>query len=130
MRKSERYGKYRGIEYKIIRDMDNNVEIMTTDKGKTDETFEDTYNSGLYTKKVNPHDLEDCIRIVLHGLIDGERVRILKEKQSQYQIETRNLFIGSHLNIPRIDRDTWLGWVSKDEVKLVEEKSSINPEDL
>jgi hypothetical protein len=32
--------------------MENNVEIMTEDKDKTDTTFEDKYNSGLYTKVV------------------------------------------------------------------------------
>lgn len=124
------YGKYRGIEYEITVDMDNNVKIMTEDKGKIDETFADTYNSGLYNKIVKPSELKDCVSIVPYGIIQGEKVQILQEKENKYQVATGSLLVGSNLNLPRVDRDTWLGWIPKSKVKLIEEKTIVNPEDL
>ncbi|WP_299091284.1 hypothetical protein [uncultured Metabacillus sp.] len=130
MLRSGIYATYRGTEYELTVDMDNNVKIMTDDKGKIDSTFEDTYNSGLYTKKVKPNELEDCVRIVPYGIIQGEKVQILKEKENQYQVATGSLLVGSYLNLPRVDRDTWVGWVSKNKIKLIEEKTPVNPENL
>jgi hypothetical protein len=130
MLKSGMYGKYRGIEYEITVDMDNNVKIMTEDKGKIDETFADTYNSGLYNKIVKPSELKDCVSIVPYGIIQGEKVQILQEKENKYQVATGSLLVGSNLNLPRVDRDTWLGWILKSKVKLIEEKTIVNPEDL
>ncbi|MBZ5753248.1 MULTISPECIES: hypothetical protein [Metabacillus] len=130
MLKSGMYGKYRGIEYEITVDMDNNVKIMTEDKGKIDETFADTYNSGLYNKIVKPSELKDCVSIVPYGIIQGEKVQILQEKENKYQVATGSLLVGSNLNLPRVDRDTWLGWIPKSKVKLIEEKTIVNPEDL
>jgi len=130
MVKSGIYGKYKGTEYEITVDMDNNVKIITEEKGKIDSTFEDLYNSGVYSKIVNPSELIDCVSIVLYGMIQGEKVQILKEKENEYQVATGSLLIGNDLNLPRVDRDTWLGWVPKSKVKLMEEKTAINPEDL
>jgi hypothetical protein len=128
--KSGRYGKYKGVEYKIKRDMDNNIKILTKNKKEIDQTFVDLFHSGVYSKTVNPYELLDCVRIVPYGIIDGDKVRILKEKENYYQVGTDDLIIGSRLKLPRVDRDTWLGWVPKNEVRLIEEKTPINPEDL
>lgn len=130
MLKSGIYGKYKGLEYEITVDMDNNVKIMTEEITKTDHTFEDTYNSGVYTKIVNPNELIDCVSIVPFGIIQGEKVQILKENGDEFQLATGSMVVGNHLNLPRIDRDTWLGWVPKSKVKLVEEKNAINPHEL
>ncbi|WP_066074048.1 hypothetical protein [Neobacillus soli] len=130
MLKSGIYGKYRGTEYEITVDMDNNVRVKTEEKGKIDHTFEDLYNNGVYSKKVNPGELMDCVNIDIYGIIQREKVQILQEKENEFQVATGSLLVGSNLNLPRVDRDTWLGWVPKSKVKLIEEKSAINPEDL
>ncbi|MGG3641019.1 hypothetical protein [Bacillus gobiensis] len=124
------FGKYNGLEYEITVDMDDNIKIITDDKEKIDVTFEDIFNSGIYTKKVKPSELMDCVNIVPYGIIQGEKVQILQEKENEFQVATGSLVVGSNLNLPRVDRDTWLGWVSKSLVKLIEEKSPINPNDL
>jgi hypothetical protein len=100
MIKSGIYGKYRGAEYEIIVDMDNNTKIIIEEKGKIDSTFEDLYNSGVYTKIVNPSELIDCVSIVLYGMVQGEKVQILKEKENEYQVATGSLRIGNDLNLP------------------------------
>lgn len=128
--KSGIYGRYQGVEYEITVDMDGNIEIMTEDKGMIDDTFKDDYNDGLYTKKVMPHELKDCVSIDTYGFIQDEEVQVLQEKGSEYQVGTGDLLVGSKLKLPRIDRDAWLGWVSKDKVKIVEKKRPIDPEDL
>ncbi|WP_026565205.1 hypothetical protein [Bacillus sp. UNC41MFS5] len=130
MLKSGIYGKYRGTEYEITGDMDNNVKIITEEKGKIDSTFEDLYNTGVYSKIVDPSELVDCVSIALYGIIQGEKVQILQEKGNEYQVAAVSSLIGNDLNLPRVDRDTWLGWVPKSKVKLMEEKTAINPGDL
>lgn len=130
MLKKGLYGIYKGIEYRITVDMDDKLKIITDEKEKIDVTFEDTYHSGIYTKIVKPNELVDCVSIIPFGIIKGEKVQILQEKDNRYQVATGILQVGSILNLPRIDRDSWLGWVSKDEVKLFEEITPINQEDL
>lgn len=73
MLKSGLYGKYRGTQYEITVDMDNNVKIITEEKGKIDSTFEDLYNSGVYSKRVNPSELVDCVSIALFGIVQGRK---------------------------------------------------------
>lgn len=124
------FGKYKGIEYEITFDMDNNLKIATEEKKKIDNTFKDLYNSGVYTKVVKPTELVDCVSVVIYGIIQGEKVQILKEKENEFQVATGSLLVGSNLNLPRVDRDSWVGWVPKNKVTLIEEKTAINPEDL
>jgi len=130
MLKNGLYGVYKEVEFKITIDMEDNLRVMTDEKEKIDGTFEDTYQSGVYTKIVKPKELVDCVSIIPFGIIKGEKVQILQEKENKYQVATGALLVGSNLNLSRIDRDSWLGWVSKSEVTLIEEITPINPEDL
>ncbi|NBJ71603.1 MULTISPECIES: hypothetical protein [Clostridia] len=130
MLRSDIFGKYKGRIYEITIDMENNMKIMTEDKDKIDTTLEDKYNSGLYTKVVKRNEITDCVSIVPYGIINGEKVQILKEKEDKFQVSSASLLVGSNLKLPRIDRDTWLGWVPKSEVRVIEEKTPINPQEL
>lgn len=130
MLKKGLHGIYKGVEFRLTVDMDNNFKIMTDEKEKIDSTFEDTYQSGVYTKIVKPNELVDCVSVIPFGIIKGERVQILQEKEDKYQVATGALLVGSNLNLPRLDRDSWVGWVSKSEVTVIEEITPINPEDL
>jgi hypothetical protein len=124
------YGKYNGVLYEITIDMDNNVKIMTNEINNIDHTFVDSYNSGVYSKIVNRSELTECVNITYFGMVDGERVQILQEKEGEFQISTGSMIVGDNLNLPRIDRETWLGWVPKRKVKLIEEKELIDPQFL
>ncbi|MGG0658418.1 hypothetical protein [Rummeliibacillus pycnus] len=130
MLKSGIYGKYKNIEYEITRDMEDNVLIITEDRNKIDETFKDQYNSGIFKKIVQPSELSECISITPYGIIEGEKLQILQERENQYQVGTGVSLIGSKLNLPRVDRDSWLGWVPKSDVILIEEKELVDPNDL
>lgn len=70
------------------------------------------------------------VSITTYGIIQGEKVQILQERENHYQVGTGSLLVGSKINLPRVDRDTWLGLVPKSDVKLIEEKKPINPEAL
>ncbi|MFG3611209.1 hypothetical protein [Rummeliibacillus stabekisii] len=43
---------------------------------------------------------------------------------------TSDLLIGTQLNLQRVDREEWKGWVSKLDVTFVEKKRPFNPFDL
>jgi len=124
------YGFYKEVEFRITVDMESNLKIMTDEKEKIDSTFEDIYQSGVYSKIVKAHELVDCVSVIPFGIIKGEKVQILQEKENKYQVATGAFLVGANLNLPRIDRDSWLGWVSKSGVTLIEEITPINPEDL
>ncbi|MGR6896903.1 hypothetical protein [Rummeliibacillus sp. BSL5] len=124
------YGKYNNKEYKIIADMNDNILIMTEDKAKIDQTFKETNRGGIFKKIVEPQELSECESIFSYCLIDDVKVNLIQEREYQYQIETSDLLIGIKLNLPRIDRDTWLGWIPKSNVTLIEERKPFNPIDL
>ncbi|RIJ63574.1 hypothetical protein D1606_14330 [Rummeliibacillus sp. POC4] len=124
------YGKYRNKIYKITVDMDDNIFIMTRDSDKIDKSFKDPNNTGLFEKIVNANELTDCIRIKPYGILNGEKLEILKERENEYQVATSDLLIGTKLKLPRIDRDLWMGWVPKSDVTLIEDKKPFNPNDL
>lgn len=124
------YGKYNGIVYKLTIDMERNIKIINEDKEKIDKTFVDTYNSGVYTKIVQAHELTNCVNISYYGIMDGEKINVFQEKEDKYQVGTGSFEVGTKLNLPRVDRDSWIGWIPKHEVRLIEEKTFINPEDL
>jgi len=124
------YGKYNNKEYKIIADMNDNILIMTEDKAKIDQTFKETNRGGIFKKIVEPQELSECVSIFSYCLIDDVKVNLIQEREYQYQIETSDLLIGIKLNLPRIDRDTWLGWIPKSNVTLIEERKPFNPLDL
>ena len=124
------YGKYMNIEYEINKDEDNNIIIITEDKTKIDGTFKDTYNSGVFSKIVKPDELTECINIKPYGIIMDKKLEISNERENEFQIVTSDLLIGTQLNLQRVDRDEWKGWVSKLVVTFVEEKKPFNPFDL
>lgn len=124
------YGKYMNIEYEINKDEDNNIIIITEDKTEIDGTFKDTYNSGVFSKIVKPDELTECINIKPYGIIMDKKLEISNERENEFQIVTSDLLIGTQLNLQRVDRDEWKGWVSKLDVTFVEEKKPFNPFDL
>ncbi|GEL05618.1 hypothetical protein [Rummeliibacillus stabekisii] len=124
------YGKYMNIEYEINKDEDNNIIIITEDKTEIDGTFKDTYNSGVFSKIVKPEELTECINIKPYGIIMDKKLEISNERENEFQIVTSDLLIGTQLNLQRVDRDEWKGWVSKLDVTFVEEKKPFNPFDL
>lgn len=124
------YAKYNGIEYKVTSDMDDNVIIYTEDKSKVDSTFYDLTGHGVYKKKVNPKELVNCESITTYGVIGGEKVQILQEKDDQFQVGTGSLLIGEKLKLKRVDRDSWIGWISKNRVKIIEERHPVDPDEL
>ncbi|AIF42600.1 hypothetical protein [Virgibacillus sp. SK37] len=130
MAKSGFYANYQGTEFEVMGNMNNQVEIITKDINKIDDTFEDTYNTGVYSKVVSRKELTDCVKVTLSGIIRGERVQILKARSDEYQVATSSLLIGEKLGLYRVDRDLWIGWIAKDKVQLVEERVLFNAEDI
>lgn len=78
------------------------------------------------------HEILDCNRegIVLRRCFYGEfnytEYKLTKE-MNEYQISTGSLLVGEDLNLHRIHRDEWFGWVPKSEVKFTEERIPFDP---
>ena len=125
MIKNGKYAYYKGNEYKFSRDADGNYIIITSDIKKTDCTFKDKYNTGVYSKLVNISDVDEIYKIATYGKVNEERVSIIKEKNGEYLVSTNDCKIGEKLKLDRVDKYAYEGWLNSNIVKLDEEKQVI-----
>lgn len=125
MIKNGKYAYYKGNEFKFSKDADGNYIIITSDSQKTDVTFKDKYNTGVYSKIVDLSDLDEIYKITTYGKVNEERVSIIKEKNGEYLIGTSDCKIGEKLKLERVDKYGYEGWLSSDLVQIIEEKQVI-----
>lgn len=121
MIRNGKYAKYRGNEFSLSGDMDGNIIIVTKDKSIIDSTFEDTYNTGVYSKVVDESQLEDIYSVVTYVLLNGEKLVVRKEEEGGYLVGTSDYEIAKKLSLDRVDKYGYEGWVSKDNVVILEE---------
>lgn len=125
MIKNGKYAYYKGNEFKFSKDADGNYIIITSDSQKTDDTFKDKYNTGVFSKIVDLLDLDEIYKIVTYGKVNEERVSIIKEKHGEYLVGTNDCKIGEKLNLERVDKYGYEGWLSSNLVQIIEEKEVI-----
>jgi hypothetical protein len=114
----------------MTRDLERNIYIYTDDKSKVDSSFIDKYNDGVFSKKVDPSNLTNCVSMSSYGIIKNEKVDILKEEDDRIKIGSHSMILGNDLNLERVDRDYWMGWISDDMIQVIREKTPFNPYDL
>ena len=124
MIKNGRYAYYKGNEFKFSKDADGNYIIITSDSQKIDDTFQDKYNTGVFSKIIDLSDLDEIYRIETYGKVNEERVSIIKEKHGEYLVGTSDCKIGEKLNLERVDKYGYEGWLSSNLVQIIEEKTS------
>lgn len=128
MLKKGYFGLYKGKEYEITEDMDNNLLIMTEDSSLIDDDFVDTYNSNVYTKIVKPNDLRQCYFIKPIAVYKGYKFNVsTKEKGNKVYLGTPDATLAEKMNFERTDKYYYEKWVCKSEVELVEDKKEIDP---
>ncbi len=125
MIKNGKYAYYKGKEFKFSKDSDGNYIIITSDSQKTDDTFKDKYNTGVFSKIVNLSDLDEIYKITTYGNVYEERVSIIKEKHGEYLIGTNDCRIGKKLKLDRVDKYGYEGWLPSSAVQIFEEKHVI-----
>lgn len=125
MIKNGRYAYYKGKEYKFNGDADGNYIIITSDLHKIDSTFKDKYNTGVFSKIVDLSELDEIYKVVTYGKVNGEKVAIIKEKQSEYLVSTSDCKIGEKLNLERVDKYGYEGWLPSNVVQVFEERHVI-----
>ena len=125
MIKNGKYAYYKGYEFKFSRDADGNYIIITSDSQKTDDTFKDKYNTGVYSKIVDLSDLDEIYKMTTYGKVNEERVSIIKEKNGEYLVGTNDCKIGEKLKLERVDKYGYEGWLSSNLVQIIEEKQVI-----
>lgn len=130
MIKSGYYALYKGQEYFFTRHMETReLYICTYDKNLIDDTFvKSNGGSGLYEKIVHPFDLDDVYRITTYAYVEGNRqLGVRKETENMVLVftngEDKDLIEKFHLE--EVDRGVFQGWISKDEVQLVEERKDM-----
>lgn len=126
------YAIYRGKEYHVTCMMDTNeIKIYTYDKSLADESFiEHSWfeNSKVYEKYVKPSDLDDVYDVTPVAYIDGNRkLGIMKEKDDMLLVFTGrgHMDLIEKFQLKEVDRGVFEGWISKDEVQLVEEREDM-----
>ncbi len=125
MIKNGRYAYYKGNEFGFTRDKGRNYVIITSERKKIDDTFEDTYNSGVFSKIVELSDLDEIYEIRTYGNVYGERVCIDREKDGKYLVWTSNCEVGAKLKLDRVDKYGYEGWISADLVEIFEEREEL-----
>ncbi|MEN1967640.1 hypothetical protein WMZ97_06120 [Lentibacillus sp. N15] len=55
--------------------MQGNVEIITKNSAKTDSSYEDIYNSGVFGKVIDPNELSDCVSEKPLELLEGNKYK-------------------------------------------------------
>ena len=125
MIRNGKYAQYNGKEYELLEDMDDNFIIVTENKNLIDSTFEDIYHTGVYSKIVDLSELDEIYKIATYGKVNEERISIIKEKNGEYLVGTSDCKIGEKLNLERVDKYGYEGWLSSNLVQIIEEKQVI-----
>lgn len=125
MIKNGRFCKYNGNEFKVNRDSDGNMLILTTDTQLIDSTFVDKYGSGVYSKKVSGEELEEIYSYQTYGIVGDVRVNVEKEKDEYYFVGTSDCKVAEVLGLQRCDKYYYEGKIEKSKVELVEEKKEM-----
>lgn len=123
--KKGKFAIYKGKEYGFSKDMEGNMLILTRDKTFIDETFSDRYGTGIYSKIVTADQLQEAYAIVNRGIIEGYNVDILKEKEDSFLVGTSDCTVGKTLNLERVDKYGYEGWIEKDKIIIVQEKKEL-----
>jgi len=126
MIKNGLYTHYKGNEYIFSGDMNNNLLIITRNKNIIDESFEDTYHSGTYSKIIDVTELDDLYSISSYAFVDGEKLNVIKEDKDGYIISTGSCVIGQKLNLDRVDKYGYEGWVPKESTTIIEERTPMD----
>lgn len=125
MIKNGKYACYKGYEFKFSKDADDNYIIITSDKRIIDDTFKDKYNTGVFSKIVDLSELDEICRIATWGIINGDRVSIIKEKNGDYLVGTSDCKLAEKLKLERVDKYGYEGWLPANAVQISEEKQVI-----
>ena len=125
MIKSGKYTSYCGNEYELNGDMNGNDIIITTNRNYIDDSFVDKYGGGVYTKIVELSQLDEIYAITTYGIVDGEKVLVLRESEGNYYVETSDCEIGDKLQLDRVDKYGYGGWIPSNNIQIVEEKHYI-----
>ncbi|MBC2008876.1 hypothetical protein HCA54_02520 [Listeria welshimeri] len=125
MIKSGRYTIYNNKEYKLIGDREGNTLLLTKDKDQTDDSFEDTYNSGVYTKQINKTDLDEIYDIMTKAKYHGGIAQIIGEEGNKYFLATTDAKVAKNLNFEMTRPGEYGSWINKDEIEVFEEKKML-----
>ena len=125
MYKSGMYGIYHGKEYEVNSDMNHNLFILTSDVSKIDDSFEDTYDSGTYSKIIQFEDLEEYYEITTFAIWNGMKFLVIRETEDIYCLYTGDSEIARKYGFKVCNRAEFRKEVSKASVELVEEREDL-----
>lgn len=99
--KNGRFCIYNGNEFKVNRDSDGNIIILTKNDKIMDSTFIDKNGSGVYSKKVSLEEIEELYRYATYAVINNYKVNVEKENQEYYFVGTADCKVAGALGLQR-----------------------------
>ena len=99
--KNGRFCIYNGNEFKVNRDSDGNIIILTKNDKIMDSTFIDKNGSGVYSKKVSLEEIEELYRYATYAVINNYKVNVEKENEEYYFVGTADCKVAGALGLQR-----------------------------
>ena len=99
--KNGRFCIYNGNEFKVNRDSDGNIIILTKNDKIMDSTFIDKYGSGVYSKKVSLEEIEELYRYATYAVINNYKINVEKENEEYYFVGTADCKVVGALGLQR-----------------------------
>lgn len=114
-----------GMEYRLSKDIDGKILIITEDKSKIDNFFIDRYKSGVYSKYIDKNDITKIYKVNTIGEVDNLTVNVESELDNCYIVGTSDLKVAERLNLQRCDKYYYKGKILKENIKLTEQIEDI-----
>ena len=99
--KNGRFCIYNGNEFKVNRDSDGNIIILTKNDKIMESTVREKYGSGVQSKKVSVEEREELYRYATYAVINNYKVNVEKENEEYYFVGTADCKVAGALGLQR-----------------------------
>ncbi|MED4322129.1 hypothetical protein P9232_11790 [Weizmannia sp. CD-2023] len=125
MNKSGDFAIFNNKEYEFYLNDDNTCNLVTDDPNSVNDGFLKDNLSNRYVKKVNISNIQEAYTIVMIGKYNDIELNIHEEKDGYYLIGTSDAKTANQLNLERVDKYYYQGWISSKKLTVVQQKEII-----
>lgn len=125
MYKSGDFAMFNNKEYEFYLNEDNTCNLVTDDPSSVNDGFLKDNLTNRYVKKVDISSIQEAYTIVMIGKYKNMELNIHKEKDGLYLIGTTDAKIANQLNLERIDKYYYQGWISSKKLTVTLQKEMI-----
>lgn len=125
MYKSGDFAMFNNKEYEFYLNEDNTCNLVTDDPSSVNDGFLKDNLTNRYVKKVDISSIQEAYTIVMIGKYNNMELNIHKEKDGLYLIGTTDAKIANQLNLERVDKYYYQGWISSKKLTVTLQKEMI-----